>query len=233
MDNTKKERFEIKDEDKDFFQEFMGVSGDIEEDSLAHKKIISALEKSHDIRKFEIELYWKRATYFFAFFTVITAAFGYLYTTEKYSFLAPALAIIGSVFSICFYYVNIGSKYWQENWEFIIDKIEYYVTGNLYKLFFYENDETKRPSVTKINSFISCFIMLIWYSCFILAIIQIRNVDLNIILLYIIANLAISILTVCLCHKTVKTMQNNKNKNKNKNNPSRVFRFRKPNYTKS
>ncbi|MGU0160950.1 RipA family octameric membrane protein [Escherichia coli] len=65
------------------------------------------------------------------------------------------MAIIGIVFSYCFYYVNIGSKYWQENWEFIIDKIEYYVTGNLYRFYFFKNDRTKRPSVSRINIFLS------------------------------------------------------------------------------
>lgn len=68
MDNTKKEPFVIKDEDKEFFQEFLGVSTIIMEDSLDHKKLIAALDKAHDIRKFEIDLYWKRATYFFCFF---------------------------------------------------------------------------------------------------------------------------------------------------------------------
>ncbi|EHC1567852.1 hypothetical protein JT607_003061, partial [Escherichia coli] len=116
MDNTKKEPFVIKDEDKEFFQEFLGVSTIIMEDSLDHKKLIAALDKAHDIRKFEIDLYWKRATYFFAFFTVITAAYGYLFTHTEYITYTPFISIIGTVFSICFYYVNIGSKYWQENW---------------------------------------------------------------------------------------------------------------------
>ncbi|EIU0379304.1 hypothetical protein L3Z72_004675, partial [Escherichia coli] len=116
MDENNKEVIEIRPEDKDFFAEFIDCEGPIIQDSIDHKKITLALDKAHDIRKFEIDLYWKRATYFFAFFTVITAAFGYLFTHDNYTFLAPALAIIGSVFALCFCYVNIGSKYWQENW---------------------------------------------------------------------------------------------------------------------
>ena len=76
-------------------------------------------------------------------------------------------------FSQCFYHVNIGSKYWQENWEFIIDKIEYYVTGNLYKVSFFEDHNTLRPSVSKINIYLSCFIKWIWVCSLFLSIFSI------------------------------------------------------------
>ncbi|RCU08872.1 hypothetical protein DVA78_18575, partial [Acinetobacter baumannii] len=70
MDENEKEVIEIRPEDKDFFAEFIDCEGPIIKDSINHKKITMALDKAHDIRKFEIDLYWKRATYFFAFFTV-------------------------------------------------------------------------------------------------------------------------------------------------------------------
>ncbi|MEH3685428.1 hypothetical protein POW75_25955 [Klebsiella pneumoniae] len=97
MDENEKEVIEIRPEDKDFFAEFIDCEGPIIKDSINHKKITMALDKAHDIRKFEIDLYWKRATYFFAFFTVITGAFGYLFTHNSYAFLAPTLAIIGAL----------------------------------------------------------------------------------------------------------------------------------------
>ncbi|VEB94222.1 Uncharacterised protein [Citrobacter koseri] len=122
-----------------------------------------SLEKAHDIRKFEIELYWKRATYFFAFFTVITAAFGYLFTSKEYFCFSPAAALVGSIISVCFIFVNIGSKYWLCNWEFIIDKLEVYVTGNLYKVYFYDNKYPLRPSVSDINNLISYVILIVWF----------------------------------------------------------------------
>ncbi|WP_411545809.1 hypothetical protein QM151_18680 [Klebsiella pneumoniae] len=89
MDENEKEVIEIRPEDKDFFAEFIDCEGPIIKDSINHKKITMALDKAHDIRKFEIDLYWKRATYFFAFFTVITGAFGYLYTYNELRFLSP------------------------------------------------------------------------------------------------------------------------------------------------
>lgn len=227
MDENNKEVIEIRPEDKDFFAEFIDCEGPIIQDSIDHKKITLALDKAHDIRKFEIDLYWKRATYFFAFFTVITAAFGYLFTHDNYTFLAPALAIIGSVFALCFCYVNIGSKYWQENWEFIIDKIEYYVTGNLYKLFFFENHRTKRPSVTKINIFLSKLIIATWYACFILSMHQIWNQSMVLNVSYIILIIYSTGTTLYYCDKTVADISNN-----DKESP-RFFRFRNHNYIKS
>lgn len=226
MDESKIEVIEIRPEDKVFFEEFIGCNGPIVKNSIDHNKITQALDKAHDIRKFEIDLYWKRATYFFAFFTVITAAFGYLFTNNEYSLLAPALAIIGSIFSLCFCYVNIGSKYWQENWEFIIDKIEYYVTGNLYKLFFFESQKTKRPSVTKINIFLSKIIVATWYVCFILSMYQIWQQSMLANIIYIILILYTTGTTLYYCDKSIANVSNN-----DKESP-RFFKFRKPNYIK-
>lgn len=141
-----KEKITIREQDLEFFQSFFETDIEsFEVDSRHHKMLGLALEKAHDIRKFEIDLYWKRATYFFAFFTVVITTYGITLSNDNYKILSPFIAIIGIVFSYCFYYVNIGSKYWQENWEFIIDKIEYYVTGNLYKSIFLKTTEQKDP----------------------------------------------------------------------------------------
>ena len=68
----KKVSIKILKEDIDFFKSFFGEKIEsFEEDSRTHKMLHLALDKAHDIRKFEIELYWKRATYFFAFFKII------------------------------------------------------------------------------------------------------------------------------------------------------------------
>ncbi len=83
----------------------------------------AALEHAIDIRRFEIELYWKRATYFW---TLIAAAFaGYFllkaHGKDEEMRLASA---IGLVLSTGWYLVNRGSKYWQENWERHVDLLE-------------------------------------------------------------------------------------------------------------
>ncbi|MCS3607946.1 RipA family octameric membrane protein [Erwinia rhapontici] len=224
MCETKKKSFEIKESDKEFFQEFIGVNTAIVEDSLDHKKLVSALDKAHDIRKFEIELYWKRATYFFAFFTVITAAFGFSFSNYRYFYLSPAFAIVGYVFSACFYYVNIGSKYWQENWEYMIDKIEFYVTGNLYKVYFYKNSKEQRPSVSKINLYLSKFIVTIWLLCFVVSIVDILTTNKFLFFSYSVAMIYSIGSTLFYFDKTVECTS------KNDDNTMRHFKFRKPSY---
>ncbi|PNK72626.1 hypothetical protein CEQ35_000035 [Yersinia enterocolitica] len=43
------------------------------------------------------------------------------------------IASTGFVFSYGWFLVNKGSKFWQENWEFHIDRLEDEITGPLYK----------------------------------------------------------------------------------------------------
>ncbi|WP_445080030.1 RipA family octameric membrane protein [Escherichia coli] len=143
----------------------------------------------------------------------------------NYKILSPFIAIIGIVFSYCFYYVNIGSKYWQENWEFIIDKIEYYVTGNLYKIYFFKNDRTKRPSVSKINIFLSFFIIVIWYSCFFYSLNYSCSISSFFCSIYILAATFSILATIVFCRKTIADCEDNKK--------IIFFKFRKPVYKKS
>ncbi|HDZ9329910.1 TPA: hypothetical protein RUZ39_003857 [Vibrio cholerae] len=95
-----------------------------------------ALDYALDIRKFEIELYWKRATYFWALIAVAFAGFFAVLGAEKikerefYSFI---IANIGMVFTWSWFLVNRGSKFWQENWENHVNLLEDAVIGPLYK----------------------------------------------------------------------------------------------------
>ena len=94
-----------------------------------------AYEKAHDIRKFEIGLFWQRATYYWAFilaaFTAHFALIGMLFGNENSDFSMSelykfpdfslfALAVIAFFcyfFSLCWILMNKGSKFWQKNWE--------------------------------------------------------------------------------------------------------------------
>ncbi len=131
-----------------------------------------AFERAHDIRKFEIELYWKRATYFWAF---IAASFtGYfvmltskdIYFQEQYLFLIES---IGFIFSLGWFFVNKGSKHWQLNWEKVIDSLEDDITGPLMKNNIQNHNSfwslilSYRFSVSRINQIISFFITFIWF----------------------------------------------------------------------
>jgi hypothetical protein len=134
----------------------------------------NALEHALDIRKFEIELYWKRATYFWA---LIAATFaGYFavlaadHMLEKL-FNAYVIGCIGFVFSLAWFLANRGSKFWQENWENHVDMLEDTEIGPLYKTILRRPisnglekwiDGPRPISVSKVNQWISLFTLLIW-----------------------------------------------------------------------
>lgn len=126
-------------------------------------KIKNAFEKSHDIRKFEIGLYWQRSGYILGFLSVLAAAIAYCFssyvskdTTEpsKFILLMSILCLTLVGISLTRFWTRIikASKYWQENWEFHIDMLEPYVSGNLHKMHFYRVDEIyNRFSIHEVN----------------------------------------------------------------------------------
>lgn len=136
-----------------------------------------ALTQALDIRKFEIDLYWKRATYFWTF---IGATFAGFIAVEASSAsnkqdLAIILANLGFVFSFAWFCANKGSKFWQENWEKHVDVLEDDVTGPLYKVVLSRNTITStldkvigfltgpsKISVSKINQLISLYVSILW-----------------------------------------------------------------------
>jgi len=135
----------------------------------------NALKTALDTRKFEIELYWKRATYFWAFIAASFAGFFALANGNQinYKYLLVT-SIIGCLFSISWYLVNRGSKFWQENWERHVDFLEDKVNGPLYKTVinpeevkFYKINQRYPISVSKINQVLSLFMIIIWAYLFI------------------------------------------------------------------
>ncbi|NIA11949.1 MAG: hypothetical protein GWP10_20060 [Nitrospiraceae bacterium] len=135
-----------------------------------------ALKYALEIRKFEIDLYWKRATYFWTF---IAAAMAGYFLIQKSggsadTYLSIVVGCLGFVFSFAWFCVNKGSKYWQENWENHVDLIEDFVVGPLYKIVIERPEEDKKKpiknfvigpapySVSKINQIVSSFVTLLW-----------------------------------------------------------------------
>lgn len=116
-------------------------------DALHDSKQLSAYNAAADIRKFEIELFWKRATFFWAFITAIYTAY-YNVLTKIYEYKCgniskfshgsiPLLVLSGLGLFFCFSWLlsSVGSKHWQENWEKHLDLLEDDVTGPLYKTY--------------------------------------------------------------------------------------------------
>jgi hypothetical protein len=145
-----------------------------------HDKLSSALEHALDIRKFEIDLYWKRATYFWTLIASAFAAYFVILNTEHMKdkdFNAYIVSCIGFLFTFSWLQVNRGSKQWQENWENHVDLLEDDVIGPLYKTRIGRPNKKAQNlsdllqkwvtgpaaiSVSKTNQIVNLFVMIVW-----------------------------------------------------------------------
>jgi hypothetical protein len=152
-------------------------------DAFSGSKREKALNHALDIRKFEIDLYWKRATYFWTFIGASLAGYGAVQASSACACDKRALSVgvscLGLVVSFGWYCANRGSKQWQENWENHVDMLEDGVTGPLYKTVLrrgrprsglrrcgkWLKELVNGPaqfSVSAINQIISLYISLLW-----------------------------------------------------------------------
>jgi hypothetical protein len=165
---------ERKDIDEESYRRNFGFNTFNPDDESDKNLLSRALNQALEARKFEIEMYWKRATYFWAFIGVAFVGFVTL-LKDSHGFSALVLAQIGFVFSLAWHLVNRASKAWQENWENHVELLEDKVIGPLYKT------STKRPktdmdqsltekaltsplhlSVSKINTLTSAYVVFVW-----------------------------------------------------------------------
>lgn len=146
--------------------------------SLPESMKLEVIKQVLDIRKFEIELYWKRAGHFWIFISLAFSAYGAAYAKmtesvarEAYQDLLVVVSCVGVVVSFAWFLANKGSKYWQENWEGHLDLIEDGVFGPLYKTLFKEKSccnfkdymlNSAMYSVTKIYQAVSFFVLVLW-----------------------------------------------------------------------
>lgn len=164
---------------RDEYDDLFGLRGE------DNQRAARAFEFAVETRRFEIELYWKRAAYFWAFIAPSFVAYFAVQSGQDLNHrqvLSVAVASIGLVFSFAWTCVNKGSKYWQENWENHIDLLEDNFIGPLYK-----SVASRAPisaplwsrvglalrtrlllvgpspfSVTKINQIVSLFMVFLW-----------------------------------------------------------------------
>jgi hypothetical protein len=128
-------------------------------------KAEKAFEKAWATRNFEIEMYWKRATYFWAFIASTFVGYFALVSSESYEKQSAFnhvevyfLICIGFVLSLAWHFTNIGSKTWQRHWEVHVDLLEDAFTGPLYKTVY----PNQTYSVSKINEIVSLVFVFIW-----------------------------------------------------------------------
>lgn len=153
-------------------------NGTINADSFDLEKIKYSLEKSHDIRKFEIGLYWQRSSYILGFISVLAAACAYCFSmyfskdTDPIThfiliFIMASISAVGYTISMVWRRVIKASKYWQNNWEFHISILEKNVSGNLHKMHFSTIEkEYTRYSINDIVLSLANRIVFIWILIF-------------------------------------------------------------------
>lgn len=127
----------------DYIRSIVGdgtYDGDVNKLTLVQRdRIREALKQALEIRKFEIELYWKRTQYFWAFLVTIYGSYFVVYTKTEFSYdiqreiILLSLSTLGVFFSLGWHLVNRGSKFWQQNWEYHVDELEKYIYGSVYK----------------------------------------------------------------------------------------------------
>jgi|GEM_PF-1322312 len=145
------------------------------ESSENRKNIEDALKIAIDTRKFEIELYWKRATYFWAFIAATFAAFFLLLNSsniDQHIEFTIAISAIGYFFSLGWYFVNRGSKLWQKNWEEHVVFLENCIMRPLFSTVkvpnynFLQLTKEYPFSVSKVNQNLSLMMVLFWFGSY-------------------------------------------------------------------
>lgn len=146
---------------KDHYFRTLGIGND-------RKKLRAALNRAYQLRSFEIEHYWKRATYFWGFQVAIFAAFGLIWeksTSSNWNPITLALAGLGVLTALANVLSARGSKFWQENWEKHIDMLEDEIEGRLHKTVWMSN-KSASFSVSRINQLLSMYFVVFWFTVF-------------------------------------------------------------------
>lgn len=186
------------------------------------RKTETALQHALDIRKFEIGLYWQRATYFWALIAAAFAGYFAVLAAEHMSeanklFNAFVIACLGLIFSLSWFLTTRGSKYWQENWENHVDMLEDGITGPLYKTILHRPKnknlisraiEGPAPfSVSQINQWVSLFTLVIWL-CLIWVVLPPFDLKAGISVKYAVIGTSTGVVTLLLLFRTKSNIVN-------------------------
>lgn len=128
-------------------------------------------DKAHDIRKFEIDLYWKRTTYVWTLIASLITVAGLLlaayYRVDldkegKHALLGlvASIAVLGVLITIIASKMIQGGEYWQKNWEYHVNLLEPLFSGRLYGTLI--NTSLKRYSISRLNKLLYFVILGVW-----------------------------------------------------------------------
>jgi hypothetical protein len=146
-----------------FKEKYFAALGIPKKGERRREMLKDALIRAHEIRNFEIELYWKRATYFWALEAATFAAFALLWRDMPMDTrpLAVAFAGIGLLTAWAGWLSAGGSKFWQENWEKHIELLEDEFEGRLHKTIWI-GQEGIQTSVSQVNRRLHFVLLIFW-----------------------------------------------------------------------
>ncbi len=130
------------------------------------KEHCRALQRAHEVRQFEINLYWERNKYAYL---IVGAIFLGVFSEKvvgQETLLQLFLSFVGMIVAFAWVLINKGSKFWLENWESHIDMLEDEFEGNLYKVVDTVDFEKNAWSVSKTNIHLSIFIFFCFSALF-------------------------------------------------------------------
>jgi hypothetical protein len=148
------------------------------------EKKILAFQTTENIRKFEIELFWKRSLFFWGFIASAFAAYSAL--PQDKILLKMIIVNFGLICSLCWTLVNRGSKFWQENWETHKRKYVPLVTdkelNNVYPIQKKGVWSAKKYSPSKVTIALSDFVLIMWLCILIFELLKFYNSNSEIII---------------------------------------------------
>lgn len=125
----------------------------------------AALARAHELRKFEIENYWKRSSYFWGFQLVAFAALALSAKDGRFNpQITILVALLGALAALTGLLSAKGSKFWQANWEAHVDFLENEVEGKLHTTALIEDDVSY--SVSRVNERFLELLLIGWVGAF-------------------------------------------------------------------
>ncbi|WP_039056424.1 hypothetical protein [Enterobacter sp. Bisph1] len=136
-----------------------------------------AYKQALDTRKFEIELYWKRASFIWPVngaLLVLIGIFAKLFydapPDKRTEFLLAisVISLLGYLVSMISSGLSQSGKYWQENWEYHLDMLEPFFCGHLFKT--HISRRPKPYSISELQDTINLIMLLLWILIFVVSI---------------------------------------------------------------
>jgi hypothetical protein len=155
----------------DYFAAILGE--EVYKQSAPTEKQLTILSEAYkqtlDTRKFEIELYWKRATFMWPVngaLLVLIGIFAKLFydapleKRTEYFLAISVISLLGYLISMISSGISQSGKYWQENWEYHLDMLEPFFCGHLFKT--HISRRQKPYSISELQDTVNLILILLW-----------------------------------------------------------------------